>query len=479
MGIRTGKQYIDGLRDGREVWLRGERVKDVTQHQGLSRGAQTLAGFLDRQHDEKYRDTITYVDETGERSPTSFLIPKSKEDIKRRGAAFNEWAKWSAGMFGRTPDYKNTSLMAFAAASGFLENGDRNFARNMISFYNHVRKNDLVLTHTLVNPTFSFDMARRGEYSDKVALHVVKETDAGIIVRGARLLATLGPHADEIEVFPASVLRAGGGGHEFAFAFALPVATKGLRLICRDSFDEGKSHFDAPLSSRFEEMDAVVVFDDVLVPWERVFIYNDPERANQSFGATNALVHLMHQVAHGKLVKSEFITGLLCAMARATGKDKDPVVKQTICEAMWATESVRAFIFSAEEQAHEDQWGAFIPLRRPLDAQRNLYPRVYPRLVELVQLMGSSSLMATPCEADFGGAISDDIGQYFQVENLASRDRVALYRLAQDVAVSGFGARQALYERFFMGPPQIMASTFYDLYDKDAMIARVDELLKS
>ncbi len=478
MGIRAGAEYLHGLRDDREVWIGGKRVADVTTHPGLRRGAQTLASFLDRQHEARYIDGVTYTDDQGERCQTSFLIPKSVSDIKRRGAAFYEWAKWSNGMFGRTPDYKNTSLMAFAASNRFLD-AERGFARNMINFYEHVRKNDLVLTHTLVNPTFSYDMASKGQYSDKVALHVVKETDAGIIVRGARLLATLGPHADEIEVFPASVLRANADNHQFAFAFALPVATKGLKLICRDSYDEGKSNFDAPLSSRYEEMDAVVVFDDVLVPWERVFMYNDPARANQAFGATNALVHMMHQVAWGKLAKTEFLVGLLCAMAQATGKDKDMGVKNHIAEAMWAAESVRAFLYSAEGQAHEDQWGNFVPLRRPLDAQRNLYPRTYPRLIELVQIMGSSSLMATPGEADFSNEITPYVEQYFQVANLASRDRVALFRLAQDVAVSGFGARQTLYERFFFGPPQIMGSVFYDLYDRDAMIDRVNALLKS
>ena len=118
-------------------------------------------------------------------------------------------------------------------------------------------------------------------------------------------------------------------------------------------------------------------------------------------------------------------------------------------------------------------------LRRPLDTQRNLYPRAYPKLIELVQIMGSSSLMATPSEADFSNDISPYVERYFQVANLASRDRVALFRLAQDVAASGFGARQTLYERFFFGPPHVLGSIYYGLYDKDAMMDRVNALLKS
>jgi 4-hydroxyphenylacetate 3-monooxygenase len=477
-GIRNGSQYLEGLRDDRDVWINGERVADVTDHPGLGRGARTLASFLDRQHETKYQDKTTYVDDDGDRCATSFLIPKSKVDIEKRGAAFYEWATWSNGMFGRTPDYKNSSLMAFAAASGFLGSGHTDFARNMINFYDHVRKNDKVLTHTLVNPQISHELAKEGRYSKNVALHIVKETDAGMVVRGARLLATLGPHSDEIEVFPSTLLKANEENYPFAFAFALPIATPGIRLICRDSYDHGKSHFDAPLSSRFEEMDAVVIFDDVLVPWERVFMYREPLKCNQAFGETNSVVHMMHQVAAGKLAKAEFFVGLLCAMAKAADKDKDMGVRGQIAEAMLMTETVRALLFSAEQQAHEDQWGNFIPLRRPIDTSRNLFPKMYPRLVELVQLLGSSSLMATPCEADFNNALAGHVEQYFQVQNLNSRDRVALFRLAHDAAVSGFGNRQCLYERFFFGPQNIMASGYFDLYNKDDMMDRVNQLIQ-
>ncbi|MBT8079651.1 MAG: 4-hydroxyphenylacetate 3-monooxygenase, oxygenase component [Gammaproteobacteria bacterium] len=475
-GIRNGEQYLEGLRDGRDVWIHGEKVKDVTRHPGLSRGAQTLASFMDRQFDPALQDTITY-EEDGNRYATSFMIPKSKDDVVKRGAAFYEWATWSNGMFGRTPDYKNASLMAFGSATDFLAEGKPEYGENMKAYYEYVRDNDKVLTHTLVNPTFNHAQAQEGKYSDKVALQVVRETDAGLVVSGARLLATLGPHADEIEVFPSTLLKASEENLPFAFAFAIPIGTPGLRLICRDSYDHEKSHFDAPLSSRFEEMDAVVTFDNVLVPWERVFMYRDPLMCNRAFAETNAVIHMMHQVACGKLAKAEFIVGLLCAMAKATGKDKDMNIKGQIAEAMWIAESVRAFRYSAEQQAHPDQRGNYIPLRRPLDTSRNLFPKMYPRLVEMVQLLGSSSLMATPSEADLTNDIAHDVGQYFQTVNLDSRERIALFRLAHDVAVSGFGNRQALYERFFFGPQNVMASIYFDLYNKDDMMDRVTELL--
>ena len=481
-GIRTGEQYLEGLRDNREIWTLGKKVTDVTAEPGMSRGAATLGNFIDRQHDDKYRDVVTYVAEDGHRCAMAYQTPKSAQDVKERGKAYYEWAKWSNGMFGRTPDYKNASLMAFASAPEFLAQGTKGpggdvMAQNMIDFYNYARTNDRVLTHTLVNPTFNHAQAASGKFSEKVALQVVKETDEGIVVNGARLLATLGPLSDEIEVFPSTVLRATEDNIPFAFAFAIPIATPGLKLVCRDTYDHGKSNFDAPLSSRYEEMDAVVIFENVLVPWKRVFMYGQPELCNQAFGATNAVVHMAHQVACSKLAKSEFMVGLMCAIAKATGRDKDMYTKGLIAEVMQMAETVRALLFSAEQQAHEDQYGNFIPLRSPLDTSRNLFPKMYPRMVEILQLLGSSSLMATPTEADFSNSLEHDVEQYFQLANLESKDRVALYRLAHDVAVSGFGNRQALYERFFFGPPGLMASAYFDIYAKDPLIDRVDALL--
>jgi 4-hydroxyphenylacetate 3-monooxygenase len=273
------------------------------------------------------------------------------------------------------------------------------------------------------------------------------------------------------------VLKADDSARQFAFAFAIPNDTPGMKYICRDSYDTGKTLFDAPLSGRFEEMDSVVIFDNVLVPWERVFLYDDPARCNRAYADTNAVVHMMHQVVCKNLAKAEFIVGLLCAMCRASERDRDLAIKGQIAEAMWIAECMRAFLFSAERQACEDDWGLHVPLRRPLDTARNLFPKMYPRLVELVQLLGASSLMATPSEADFGAAIGTDVERYFGLVNLPSRDRVALFRLAQDVAVSGFGGRQALYERFFFGPQHLMAAGYFDLYDKDEYMARVSELL--
>ena len=336
-GVRKGVDYLNGLKDDREIWLHGERVKDVTEHDGLKRSAETLAGFMDKQTDPEYQDKVTF-ELNEKRIATSFLVAKSKDDVIKRGEAFYEWAKWSNGMFGRTPDYKNASITAFYGGAELLEEGGKEFANNMRNYYHYAATNDKILTHSLLNPTVNFELSKQGKSDKDVSLKVVKENDAGIFVSGARLLATLGPQADEVEVFPSTLLnRQKGSDLEYAFAFVAPVASPGLRMICRDTYDHAKSHYDAPLSSRYEEMDAVVIFKNVFVPWERVFIYREPDLCNRAFAQNNAVTKMMHQVVCGKLAKAEFIVGLLCAMAKASGKDKDMAIKGLIAEAMFMT----------------------------------------------------------------------------------------------------------------------------------------------
>jgi 4-hydroxyphenylacetate 3-monooxygenase len=476
MGACTGVDYLGRLRDDREVWYRGERVGDVSSHPALARGARAIAQLYDRQQREDKRELLTF-EQDGERFGMSFLTPRSVDDVSRRGAAFYDWASWSGGMLGRTPDYLSGSFMAFAAAAEFFGSARDEFATNVRNYFALIRGNDLALTHTLVNPSFNRAVTDAGKASEEVALHVVNETDAGLVVSGARLLATLGPLSDEIAVFPSTVLKADASSRAFAFGFAIPNATPGLKFVCRDGYDLGQPLFDQPLSGRFDEMDCLVLFDSVLVPWERVFLYDSPEQCNRAYAETNAVVHMMHQVCAKNVAKAEFLVGLLCAMCQASGMDKDIHIQGQIAEAMWAAESMRAFLFQAERRAEQDRWGVWVPERRPLDTARNLFPRLYPRLIEIVQQLGASSLMLTPSAADFDSPIGPDLERYLALLNLEARDRVALFRLAQELAVNGFGGRQELYERFFFGPPQLVAATYYQLYDKDACIERVQELL--
>ncbi len=481
MGARTGQEYLERLRSQRpEVYIQGERIEDVTTHPATRQGARSMAHLYDMQHDPALKAEMTYPSPTsGEPVGMSFLTPRTKEDLAKRHRMMRHWAEWHHGYMGRTPDYLNSSLMAMAAAADFFAGNDPRFGENIRRYYEYVRENDLCLTHTLINPQANRGAGVAQQPDPYLPAGVLAETDSGIVIRGCRLLATLAPLSDELMVFPSTVLRSGGeGADKYAFAFAIPCATPGLKFICRESFDLGRSHFDHPLGSRFEEMDAVVVFDDVHVPWERVFLYRDVERCNAAYGATNAVVHMAHQVLIKNVAKAEFLLGLVCLMIDTIAIEQFQHVQEKAAEIITYLETMRACLRAAEADATLDQWGVMTPARPPVDVARNMFPKMYPRMVEIVQQLGASGLMAAPTEADFQNpAISAEVHKFFQAARANSLERVKLFRLAWDVACSSFGARQVLYERFFFGDPVRMAGALYSTYPKEAAMARVREFL--
>src|SRR5215469_11416102 len=200
MPARTGRQYLNGLREqDREVWLEGERVRDVTSHPGLRNGARAIASLYDQQSDPKLRDAMTYTSpSSGERVGLSFIIPRTREDLERRSAMMLNWARATCGMMGRSPDFMNVTYAAWAGAKKFFAEGRPEFGQNMERYYEYIRENDLTLTHSLINLQRSRNVSGVFNLEEGTALQVVRETDGGIIVRGARILATLGPLADEI-----------------------------------------------------------------------------------------------------------------------------------------------------------------------------------------------------------------------------------------------------------------------------------------
>ena len=483
MAARNGKQYIERLRENPPaLYLRGERVKDPTAHPGLSGGVRTVARLYDLQHAPDAGAEMTYTSPTsGEPVGLSFITPKSSDDLDARREMMRRWARVSCGMMGRTPDFLNVSLMAMAEAGDYFGEDRPEFKQNIRSYYEKVREEDLVLTHTLVNLQRNRGMAEGSVLNDntEIALSVVKETDAGIVVHGARLLATL-PIADEIAVYPARSHRLPTGAPgRTSFAFAIPCDAPGLRFLCRESMDLGRSRFDHPLGSRFEEMDALAFFDNVFVPWERVFLLGDPDRCNNMSRRTHQYLHSGHQVVTKNVVKLEFVLGLANLMQHTLGSGQQPQMMQMTAEIIEGLETTKALLRAAEADAAPDEWGVMCPAEMPLTVARHLFIRMYPRMGEILQLMGSSSLMALPTEADLKGPLADELAGYLDTDTATAEDRVRLFRLAWDTCCSAFGSRQILYERFFQGDVYRNVVLLNSLYDKGPATEFVREFLGS
>jgi len=479
MPARTGRQYIEGLRaQEREVWLGGERVKDVTTHKGLAGGVKAIASLYDQQHDPKLKKVMTYKSpSSGDRVGRSFANPKTREELETRSQMMLNWARTTNGMMGRSPDFMNVTFAAWGAAADFFGEKRPEFADNMRRYVEHLRENDVCLTHALINFQRSRNVSGMFNLEEGTALEVKKETSAGVVVHGARILATLGPLSDEIAVYSPRLARHSEAHSPFAMSFSIPCGTPGLKFLCRDSFDLGRSHFDHPLGSRFEEMDCIVFFDNVLVPWERVFLLYDVDRLNAVPHVTHSTAHSAHQGAAKNLAKCEFILGLALLMTEALGNAHLPHAEERIGELMLYTELMRSCNRAAEADAAIDRWGVMCPAILPVESTRNLMMTCYPRMIEILQLLGSSSFLLTPSEKDFEGPLRPQIEQYLATDKLAAKDRVKLFRLAWDVAGNAFGSRQVLYERFFASDPLTRARAMAAVYPKGPVMERVLDFL--
>jgi 4-hydroxyphenylacetate 3-monooxygenase oxygenase component len=478
-GARTGEQYLEGLRsDEREVWLEGEKVTDPSVHPKLEGAAQSLARLFDLQHEDPETFLMDSPD-TGQPVNVTHIQPKTREDLERRRVASKRIADATVGMMGRTPDYLNYTFACFAArADVWARSGNEEGSRNIVEFQKFMRDNDLSLTHTLINPQVDRSVAEAEQAAGEVSLHKVEDTENGILVRGARMLATLAPFADELAVYPGSDLRLQDS--KYAICFSIPMSTPGLKFICRDSYSVQRDPWDYPLSTRFDEMDAVVIFDDVEIPRDRIFLDGDAKLHSEVITGSHWRAHIIHQAMTRAWSKLEFSFGLAHTLADLTGVNAFDHVQEKLGEIWSMEEMTRAGVIAAEAGSFQaegvDDW---VPDERSFVALRGLMPKWVPRTMELIQLIGGGGFMATPSKADFGSSeIRPYIDKYFQGRNAGAEKRVRAFRLAWDFVGSSLGGRGELYERFYLSDSFRMTALAYLLADKKHPSELVEQFLR-
>ena len=481
MGARSGQDYIERLAATRPtVQLQGERIQGpVTEHPLLSRLIASFAALYDMQLEPGRLETMTYEEPgSSERYGTSFIVPRTQADLVRRRESMKAWADYSLGTLGRTGDYLNCAVMALSQAQSWFAQADQAFAANIAAYYRRVRAEDLLLTHTLISPQANRSQDAAQQQGGALTARIVSEDDNGVTIRGARMLATIGPIADELLVFPSTVLKGTPEDAPYSYAFAINCDAPGLRFICRESLDYGRSHFDHPLGSRFEEIDSVVVFDDVRVAYERCFLLGHPELCNTFYTDTTAAAHMTHQVATRTIAKTEAMVGIATLLSEAIGIESFQHIQEDLAELIVTLEIVRSLVRAAEADAVPNEFGVLTPNMASLNACRNWFPKASQRFPQILRKFGASGLMALPTQADIEGAAHDDIELYLQSAILDGGDRVRLFRLAWDMSMSAFAGRQTLYEYFFFGDPVRMAGALVRGYDREPYTARVREFLE-
>ncbi|MEZ5378030.1 MAG: 4-hydroxyphenylacetate 3-hydroxylase N-terminal domain-containing protein [Acidimicrobiales bacterium] len=480
MGARTGAEYLAGLAaTDRDVWVDGERIDDVASHPKLAGGAASLAAQFDRQH--TYADECLIPDpETGEPISISHMIPRSKDDLRRRHVGLLRLTEGTSGLMGRTPDYMNMKFSGFASAPWVWAGADgsrQQHADNLVAYQKRLARQDIALTHTIIQPTI--DKRTDGRILDnKVTIHKVGETDEGIVVRGARVLATLAPFADETTVYPA--LPIPPGADDYALAFAIPLDTPGLKFLCRDSMSSsGRPAFDQPLSSRFDEQDAFCIFDDVVVPWDRIFIDGDVDVYN-SIQQTGYAINMTSQSTTRALAKLQFAYGLACRMAEMIG-DHSPSTVDMLGEIACYVEVTRSALELSIEQGFErEQDGVWFPDGRPLNPMRALLATWMPRVAEIITLIGSHNLLTTPTKQQLDDpALRPLIDEtLYGADDVNALDRAALFRMAWDFVGSGLAGRGFLYERFYLTSAARNRNMMHNVFaDKARPAELVDQML--
>ena len=479
MGTRTGAEYVEGLRgDDREVWLGGERVRDVTRHPAFAGSLRGMAGFYDWQHRHAKECIVSAGGgggggRTGEGAggsdsnrdegggggghglaPTgiSHLIPRSAEDLRRRHRGLERLARYGVGMLGRTPDYLNVTFAGFAGQPTIWRGaarGNEAGTENLVAYQREMAEKDLALTHTLVHPVVDARVEPFAGVNRETAVRKVGDTSGGIVVRGSRLLGTLGPFADEIALYPSRPIP--GDARDVALIFSIPVATPGVKIVCRDHYGVDVDPFDQPFSSRFDEQDAFVVFDDVEVPAHRVFLDGDP-RIYNAVNAWGWHGNIMQQTSIRATVKLEFAYELCCRMAEATGQERRPEVVRMLGEVWSYAELTRAAVRAAEADAHEFGDGVWFCDEAPFRALRPTLPVWMPRVNDIIKTIGSHNLLATPSKAGLDHPeLRPWLDRYLPgADGGDTAERSRLFRTAWDFVGSALGGRTELYERNYL-----------------------------
>lgn len=475
MGVVNGKTFLERINKlNTEVWLDGEKIENISDHLAFKGILQSKASLYDLQCDPNFKEGMTFSSPlSGESVGVSYLQPKTKEDLLKRRKMMERWAKETAGMMGRSPDYLNTVIMSFASSASLLKESENCFPDHIQSLYETAREKDLSFTHTFITPQVNRSSLYLEYSNEPIAAKIIEKNNKGLIIKGARLLATQGGLTDELLVFGAPKFDP-----EEAFAFAIPSDTKGVKFLCRESFVGGDSTIDYPLSSRFEEMDSIVVFDHVLVPWERVFFYGDIRIANMFLTKSSFNPFAYHQVITRQIVKTEFILGLAETMINTIDVGEYQHIQEKMAEIIIGLETMKALLEKSENDATVNEQGWMIPSSTPLQVASNIFPKIYPRFSEIIQLIGASGLVSLPTEKMFLSEVGKDLNQYLQATCKSADERNKIFRLAWDLTMSSFGTRQTQYERYFFGDPVRLSGFLYNNYLKDSYIERINEFLR-
>ncbi|HLQ93750.1 MAG TPA: 4-hydroxyphenylacetate 3-hydroxylase N-terminal domain-containing protein [Xanthobacteraceae bacterium] len=476
--LRTGADYLRSLRDGRQVFVEGESVADVTQHKAFREAARSIARLYDIAGDPENRARMTFPSPaTGAPVLRAYQIPKNHTDLRARRLFSEKWAEATFGLMGRTPDHVAGFFCGYAAVPEVFARAGQQFADNVVKFYEHLRDNHLYASYAIVPPQIDRSKPAHKQSDPTLYAGVVKERDDGIVISGAQQLATGGVLSDFIHLSCIHPLQP--GDENYANCVAIPVNAPGVKLYPRRPFAlRATNSFDYPLSSRFDESDSYVVFDNVFVPWERVFIYRNIEASRDQWWKTPSHLYGNHQAQVRYATKLRFMIGLAKRMNEMTGNEANPSV-QTVMGELAAFVSIVESMLLAHETVAPIENGVLWPSKMTLYSVMALQSEFNGRMLETIRELAGAAMITQPSSLkDFENPeIARDIARYMGSATSDARSRTQFMRLAWDFIGSEFGSRHAQYEKFYGGASFVVKQNVYRNYDFKRATALVDAAL--
>ncbi len=479
-GMRSGAAFVASLRDGRAVYLDGERVKDVTTHPAFAEPIRQVAAMYDLAREQWDPATTTYVEPaTGQRTSAMWLIPRSSADLALRRHLHRAWSECSGGVMGRTADSGASILAGYAGTPEVFARGGQHFAQNLLRFYTKARDEDLFVPYAVVPP--QVDRSKPAHQQPEPFLYpgVVRERDDGIVVRGAQMIATSAVMGDYLLVTYITPLAP--GDDDYAFCAVLPASAEGLRIYPRRPYSTmATSVYDYPLSSRFDEIDTVVVLKDVFVPWEHVFIYRNVEVVNAQWHETAAHALVNFHTLIRFCVKLEFVAGLALKLVELHNIQGLPPVQGQLGAEIALVAAQMDALAHAAETVPLLRGGVARPNPLYIYAAMNLQRRLAPDLMRTLREFAGGAFIAVPSsEQNFGSPeTAEDTRRYFQSAGASAEKRVKLLKLIWDLVGTEFGGRQLQYDMFYSAAQHIADMRLYRWYDWNKARAMVDRFLE-
>jgi 4-hydroxyphenylacetate 3-monooxygenase len=407
-----------------------------------------------------------------------YEVPKTAADLAARRLMSARWAEETFGLMGRTPDHVAGFLAGYAAKPSVFAAQGKQFAENVVRYYEEARDNHLYLSYAIVPP--QIDRSKPAHKQSDPTLHagVVKERDDGIVLKGAQQLATGAAFADAVYISCIHPLVS--GDEAYAFAVAVPANAPGLKIYTRRPYAaNATSSFDYPLSSRFDETDALLVLDDVFVPWEDVFCYRNLALCREQWWRTPSHSYGNHQSQVRYATKLRFLMGLAKRMCEITGVDPMPPAQIMLGEMAAFATIVEGMVRAQEVDATIDEEGAVWPSKAALYAVMALQSEINPRLNNtLRELAGGSIIMLPSSVKDFESPeTAADIARYIASPGFSSKERVAILKLVWDFIGTEFAGRHEQYEKFYGGASFLVKQNMARAFDFASATKMVERAL--